>query len=195
MRAPSQRRRGMSLLEALVAVAVLGIGVASIFGLLGHVAHGQRTLSFSAQGTDRFATLAAEIRDARCDYQATNPPSAFSIDPGLALVPPNTWVDDLAPPPAGSSIRAYGVAQDTTPRLRISYRVRPVGAFTGARAAALIPSYEVDVRVRQLMNDPLRDDPLLEEGHWIRVFTVEKLCNGRIDQPTATQSGRGEFAP
>lgn len=188
-------QRGMTLVETMVSVVVLTIGVASIFNLLGHMSSSQRSLSLTGHGVDLYSQLSAEIRDAHCDFQATDPPGAFSIDPGLALVPPNTWVDDLAPPPPTSTIRAFGLRNDVKPTMRISYRVRPVGAFTGARAATQLLAYEVDIRVREVMNDPVRDAPAREDGYWIKMFTIEKLCNGRVDPPTASQSGRGEFVP
>ncbi|MBK6687000.1 MAG: prepilin-type N-terminal cleavage/methylation domain-containing protein [Deltaproteobacteria bacterium] len=195
MRRPLDHRRGMTLVETMVSVVVLTIGVASIFNLLGHVSSGHRSLALTGNGLDLYSRLSAEIRDAHCDFQATDPPSAFSIDPGLAAVPPNTWVDDLAPPPASSTIQAFGLSTDLSPQVRVSYRVRPVGAFTGGRAATQLLAYEVDIRVREITNDPARDAAAREEGFWIKMFTVEKLCNGRVDPPTAAQSGRGEFVP
>lgn len=44
------------------------------------------------------------------------------------------------------------------------------------------------MRVRELKNDPAMDDVALENGYWIQVFPVKKVCNPRADA-----TARGEY--
>jgi len=188
---PRFAQRGMSLLEAMMAMLVLTIGVAAIFGMINHVQGANRTLSFQNTALDAFALVSAQIRDARCDYLANAAVPGIapaSTDPGL-VAGEGGWVG-AAGAVAGSSITYVGDATnnpllaDTVPPIRIDYR-------TARRQVAVgqpFTSYTVDVRVREIKRNAAQDNVALEDGHWIRIFPVEKLCTARTNL-----IGRGEY--
>lgn len=186
-----RRRRGMSLLEAMMAMVVLTVGVTAIFGMINHVQGANRKLSFHNTALDAFGVISAQIRDVRCDYLASAVVPGIdplTTDPGL-VAGEGGWfgAGGVAP---GSSITYVGDATNNpamvgvVPPIRIDYRtarrrVAPGQPFT---------SYTVDVRVREVTGDPVKDDILRVNGAWIRVYPVEKLCTARTDTV-----GRGEY--
>ena len=44
------------------------------------------------------------------------------------------------------------------------------------------------VRVREIQHDAAKDDDAREDGMWIRIFPIKKLCNPRYDE-----TFRGEY--
>lgn len=189
-RRSSRSRRGMTLIEAVVATGVLTAGAAAVFGMIVHVQGANRSTTFQTNALDAFSRLAAQVRDAQCDYRAeTFPPllDAATTDPGLAGAVGGAWV--TAPLP-NSTVTALGDANTNpgvfaryVPPMRVDYRVLAEGAVDGP------PAFRVDVRVRELTRDPVRDALALVDGAHIRVFPVQKVCNPRIE----TGRGRGEY--
>lgn len=189
-----RRRRGFTLVEAMVAVAVLTIGIASVFQLITTLVASQRVLKLNSQGIDLYSRLSSEIRSAQCDFPAAigGAPvasAAATRDPGLMVE--NVWIPTQAPAPAGSLLRTIGnfdgegLPTAGAPILQVDYMVRPV-----AIAGVNILTYEIDVRVRQIQNDAAQDSVLLTEATWLKIFTVQKACNARIED-VATSGWRG----
>lgn len=179
--------RGMTLVEAMVAVVVMSTAIAAIFGMINHVQGANQTLAFQNIALDAFAQISAQIRDARCDYPAATPGiNAVGTDAGL-MAGEGGWFG-LGGPEPGSGITFVGdpsnnpiLANYGTP-IRIEYR------STRQQTAGVDTSYLVEVRIREITRDPARDNPALTDGHWIRVFPVEKVCTARVDAV-----GRGEY--
>jgi prepilin-type N-terminal cleavage/methylation domain-containing protein len=185
-RAPRASRRGMTLVEAIIAMLVLTIGVAGIYNLLGSISGSQHNLRLNSQGLDLYSRISSEIKDSVCDYpaQLAGVPIVASQavrDPGLLTE--NIWIPAMVPQAIGSRIRTIGdfdgdgaLVAPGTGVLQVDYRVRSL-AIVNVNPL----TYEIDVRVRQVQNDPVRDAPALENGTWMRVFTVQKVCNARTD--------------
>lgn len=196
---PRPGRRGMTLIEAMMAMGVLTIGMAAIFNMIKYVKGANQTLSFQGTALDAFAHVSAEIRDARCDYLANaavpgiNP---LTTDPGL-VAGEGGWTG-AAGPIAGSGITFVGDAATNpllagfVPPIRVDYRTTRHPPLQGAPPVPVVgqpnTSYTVEVRVRELKRDAVRDAVALENGYWIRIFPVEKLCTARTDA-----IGRGEY--
>lgn len=174
-------RRGATLIEALVALAALGIGTAGIASLISHLSKVHRRQAFQTSSLDVLATFSTQVRDATCDLL----PNTVSLtsgpaDPGL-LAP--GW---QAGPVRGSAITTVGRI-DGSPPILVSYNsvlVAVPPTFAGP------PSFDVQVRIREITGDPTLDDPNVTQGYWIRDFTVKKVCNLRLEA-----DGRGEFYP
>lgn len=185
VRQRSGRQRGMTLLEAMIAVMVLAVGLVGLFGLIEGVQDAHRRSQFDVIALDAFSRLSAQIADAQCDFPATTPGSlaAATLDPGLN--PAGVWVGHPAAVP-GSTIVAIGDLADVSVRSRVQYRVRDVTGSNPAFAAAA-PKLEVEVRIRQLMGDGATgpDAEALEEGYWIRIYPLEKVCAPRLLPPGA----------
>jgi prepilin-type N-terminal cleavage/methylation domain-containing protein len=196
-------RRGFTLLEAVIALAVLAAGVAVVFGLAVHVTNANRTLEFQTQSLDAFNAVAAQIKNAQCDYNPLAPPGPGAVDvattdPGLTAfnvwIDPGGWTGANNNAPAGSSItfigRSNGVAPPsagfpalpaTVPQMQIDYMVVPDN-----NPAVEIPALDVQVRIREITNDAATD--ALTSGIYVRVYPVRKTCNPRLDE-----SRRGEY--
>ena len=192
MRRPSARTRGTTLLEAMVALLVMGIALVAIFGMLNHVEGANRSLSFQNTALDVFARVSAQIRDARCDYDATVVPSVLNFPTTDSGIPAGMgpWFGIGGPEP-GSQITLVGDAASNpqlaefTPAIRVEYQVTQ--EVPPDPAAPL--SFRFDVRIRQIMRNAAQDAPGLTDGHWIRIFPVQKVCNPRGDLANA----RGEY--
>ncbi|MBK6686996.1 MAG: prepilin-type N-terminal cleavage/methylation domain-containing protein [Deltaproteobacteria bacterium] len=180
-------RRGMTLIEAMVAFAVLTIGVAAIFSLITSLVSSQRVLRLNSQGIDLYSRLSSEIRSARCDFPAALggapvPSAAATRDPGLTVE--GVWIPTQVAAPAGSMLQTIGnfdgegLPTAGAPVLQVDYMVRSIALLNVNTL-----TYEVDIRVRQIQNDAARDSVLVTESPWLRVFTVQKACNARADDP------------
>jgi prepilin-type N-terminal cleavage/methylation domain-containing protein len=174
-------RRGVTLLESMIALGVFAIGITGVFGLIARVHAGNRSVMAQAGTLDAFALVAAEIRDARCDFPATMP---GVFDPTMtdpALQPTGGgWIDT----PRGAITRVGEL--EGSPPLHVSYRVALERA--PVNPPPQVVALDVDVRVREVQHDPVKDNAALEAGSWIRVFPVKKLCNPRYDE-----TYRGEY--
>jgi prepilin-type N-terminal cleavage/methylation domain-containing protein len=189
-------QRGMTLIEAVIAVAVLGVGMVALFGMMEWVARATNSLRFDAVATEAYARLAAQIRDATCEFDAADPEAPWAVDPGID--PADGRLQDwfgLDGPVDGSTVRAVGTTgeelADTAPRMRVEYRVRAdeTGGWGDTFGDAWTrTSMQVDVRVRRITNDPDKDDPDRVDGTWIKVYPVQKRCNPRVQA-----EGRGEY--
>lgn len=188
-------RRGMTLLEAMVAVMVLAVGLVGLFGLIEGVQDAHRRSQFDAIALDAFAQLSAQIADAQCDFPASAPGTLglATVDPGLAPTG-GAWIG-FPNPVLGSTVVATGDLVDTSVRTRIEYRV------LDATLPGAAPKLDIDVRIRQLLGDGATgpDDPNLEDGYWIRVYPLEKVCVPRLLPPGIVAGaidgtvGRGEY--
>ncbi|MCA9548646.1 MAG: hypothetical protein KC933_01340 [Myxococcales bacterium] len=173
----------MTLMEALIAVVVMATAMVGIFGMINHVQGANRTLDFQNAALDAFARVAAQIRDAQCDFPARVPAfTPATTDPGLVNF--GLWQGVPGGPVANSAITFVGDAASNpalaeyVPPIAVDYVVNlapPPGPLAP-------PTLRVDVRVRQIMNDAAKDNPALTDGYWIRMFPVEKVCAARQDQ-------------
>ena len=183
--------RGMTLLEALVSVLVLVVGVAALMGMIINVENANRSMALQHNSLDIFARISAQIRDAECDFVPGVGLSAATSDPaflpgGIPDAGANgQWIEE---PLNLSTITLVGTNNTNpelaqyVPAIQVAYRVNdPLNIDT-------LPSFQIDVQIRQIMRDPVQDDIERLDGYWIRVYPIQKMCNGRAD---ATQ--RGEY--
>lgn len=194
MRARQARRsrRGMTLLEAVFAVLVLATGVAALMGMIINVENANRSMALQHASLDVFARISAQIRDAECDFVTGQGLTLATTDPsflpgGLPNFGANgQWI--TAPGVTGSSITLVGDGTtnpelaDYVPPIRVAYQVQL------ENNPAATPAFQVNVQVRQIMDDPQQDLLTNTAGYWVRMYPVQKLCNARGD---ATQ--RGEY--
>src|SRR5258706_7360050 len=99
MRKPNHSTRGMTLVEAVLAIGVLAMGLAGISGLLAHVSTASHKSSFLNASLDAFTKISAQVQNAACDMAPGGP----QVDPRLttgACVP--AFI-------AGSEINAVGL--------------------------------------------------------------------------------------
>ena len=89
----SQRRahqqRGVTLIETMVAMAVLMTGIAAVFGMAARISQANRINKTETIASDIFAAVAAQIADAQCDYVPNSAPlvvNPLTTDP--AFLPP-----------------------------------------------------------------------------------------------------------
>ena len=180
----------MTLLEAVIAVLVMVTGVAALMGMIINVENANRSMALQHNSLDVFARLSAQIRDAECDALPVAGLGPGTSDPAFL---PGVWPvagangQWIAQPVNNSSITFVGDATNNpaleqyVPPIRVAYRVRTEVNLQAA------PAFQVDVQVRQLMRDA-RDNVNLENGFFVRIYPVQKLCNNRTN---ATQ--RGEY--
>lgn len=177
----------MTLIEAVVAVFVMVTGVAALMGMILNVENANRSLALQHISLDVFAQVSAQIRDAECDLLPGRPLEAGSADPAFLPGIGNTgqWITARLPDSAitlvgdGASNPALA---EYVPPVSVAYRVRQeVNPFVN-------PSFQVDVQIRQVMRDPAMNNINDEDGYWIRIYPVQKLCNVR-----PTDSQRGEY--
>ena len=162
----------------MIALAVLAVGIAAIFGMVVHVSKANRTMVLQTRSVDAFAQLAAEIQNAKCDFDANDPTNAalFNRDPGLT--PNNTWI---TAPVGGSSIQYVGATDGTqlpptTPIMQIDYKVD-----VDPQGATDVQVYDVEIRIQDVT-------PGGRVGDGMRIYPVRKLCNARLDT-----TARGEY--
>jgi Tfp pilus assembly protein PilV len=183
-----KRQRGMTLLEAIFSVLVLATGVVAVFGMITRISTANRSMAFQTSALDAFAEVAAQIKDARCNYPAAAPAignTADLTDPVIIqlLGAPGTWYNGT-PAIAGSTIERLGdSAPGVVPAVRVDVRARADAVGVNAP-----PSISFQVRVREIKNDAAMDAVALENGYWIQVFPVTKVCNPRGDA-----TARGEY--
>lgn len=176
-RKTTSSRRGVTLIETMVALVVLAIGIAAIFSMVAHVSKANRTMLLQTRSVDAFAQIAAEIQNAQCDFDpGTGTPY---VDPGFTTTVPMP-IDE---PIDDSAIQSVGVTDGsgplpaTVPPMSIAYAVVPVPAPTPGG----IPGYEIEVQITEI-------NPISRIGDGTRRYPIRKLCNPRLD---ATR--RGEF--
>lgn len=180
------RRRGLTLVEMMIAVTVLAIGIAGAAAILDKVEQANRTEDLIRTANDAFSRLAAQIRDAQCDYPGDADPPVIhpaTTDPGLRVT--RVWI---SVPEAQSFITFVGATDGsdvdlgrTVPPVRIDYFLEPT-------VPPSLPGFDIQIRVRRIMGDPALDDPALTEGWWIKNYTLTKICNPRFDE-----TRRGEY--
>lgn len=180
MRAPRAHVLGLTLMDSVLALFVFVIGVGAVFGMLSRVSTANRRMMYLSSSLDAFARVSAEIRDAKCYFPAETPGNI-----GLAVMDPGFligagWIETAQ---NSSIIEHIGDLKTTVPNLHVSYRVTAEAVQPNQA-----PAMDIDVRVREIMNDPRMDDPVLEDGYWIQTFPVKKMCNPRADA-----SARGEY--
>lgn len=197
----SRGQRGAMLIEALVAIAVLGVGTAGLAGMISAVTQANRRQSFQNKSLEVFAAVATQVKSANCDvFPPLFLPGAIGSDAIFAGAMPSGWIDAQI---AGSSLTMIGDSAGATgwdpgltPPMRIEYYMElspaPVANYQGP------PSFDLEVRVREVTLDPTKDAPTAgtpdaptPNGYWIRSFPLKKVCNAR---PTdiSTVGGRGE---
>ena len=180
----------MTLLEAVVSVLVVVTGVAALMGMIINVENANRGMALQHNALDIFARLSAQIRDAECDIL----PGASDLAPGTSdpmfldgLGHHASWV---VAPLAGSSITLIGNSlnrpelADYVPRVIVALWIEE----EPAPYPEAPPSFQIDVQIRELTRDPVRDNIVNTNGYWVRVYPIQKLCNQRVDRVQ-----RGEY--
>lgn len=187
-------RRGSTLIEALIAVAVLGIGTAGIAGLITTISGANRRLTFQRRANEVFAQFAAQVSDARCDCVGASCSGADLVrDPRLdpLFAPAYQYPPTNCGAPGASTITMCGDQENwipavvgAGPRLHLSY------ILTDDPGAAAIPgappSLNLRVKVREIRYDAAEN--AADDGYWIREYPLKKACNLRLEP-----NGRGEF--
>lgn len=183
-------QRGMTLVETLVAVAVLGLGSASLFSLLTGISTTNRRAKFHSTSIDVLGAFSAQLRDAACD----DTPLGVRDDAGLAVL--GNWIGAPAP---GGSITAVGNLDDVASGMQTNYPLRVQYWVDLSPAVALGPR-SLDVRVQICeYNHPSVLGAATAEGQctpgvewvpglYVREFVVKKVCAER-DGDTS----RGEY--
>ena len=172
MRKTKRGQRGITLIETMIALAVLAIGIAAVFGMVVHVSKANRTMLLQTRSGDAFAQLAAEIQNAKCDFNPDVGALAGAVDPGI---------DPTLSPFTGptGSITYVGTTDGTSlpatiPIMQISYTAQLDGA-------APVPAIDFEITIQELNPDG-------QLGNGVRVYPLRKLCNARLDE-----TSRGEF--
>lgn len=181
MQSPRRTRRGVTLIECVVAVGVLGVGAVILFGAVGRLQMAQRAMRLQAQSLEVLGIVSSEIASARCDVSPDAPevmPSPPDIDVGLSSPIPGDWIEA---PTAGSSIQTIGPVPNSS--LQVSYRTAVEATVPGSAVA-----FDIDVRIREHMGNSVQDAADLEDGYWIRIFPVKKVCDIR-----SARTQRGAF--
>lgn len=180
----------MTLVETLVAVAVLGLGSASLFSLLTGISTTNRRAKFHSTSIDILGAFNAQLRDAACD----DTPLGVRDDAGLAVL--NTWIGVPTP---GGSITAVGDLDAAGSLMQTNYPLRVQYWVELSPAVALGPR-SLDVRVQICeYNHPsvvaaataagqCAPGVAWESGLYVREFVVKKVCAER-DGDTS----RGEY--
>lgn len=168
-------------------MVVLVTGIAAVFGMATHVQTATNNLKFQNLAVDHFARFSAQVRNARCDFPAGLPTVTggnLVTDQGLNFgLATGNWITT----PQGGAIDLVGITDGTSlpktsPQIRIAYRM------TLNTTVPNIPAYDIDVQIREITNDPARDNINLIDGYWIRVYPLTKTCNPRLDT-----NARGEY--
>lgn len=183
-----QNQLGVTLIEAMVATAVLGIGSASLFQLLAGVGLSNRRAQFQSSSLDALGTLSAQIRDAACD----DTPAGPRDDAGLAVL--DTWISE----PTGA-MTAVGTLNTANAAVRSSFPIRMQYQVNASDALADGPrSFDIRVQACEYSHPAVLGAPdpagRCEPGvDWtptlyVREFTVKKVCAER-----ETETSRGEY--
>ncbi len=184
------KRRGSTLVEALVAIAVLGMGTAGIAGLITTISGANRRLAFQRRANEVFSQFAAQVADAKCDCIGPACPGVdFDRDPALDPAFASAFVDPGNPCalPAGSTITMCGDQADWIPPvlggppMQLSYTVVEDLALVGAP-----PSLDILVRIREIRQ--LAAENAVADALWVREYPLKKVCTLRMEV-----NGRGEF--
>jgi type II secretory pathway pseudopilin PulG len=175
-------RRGVTLIEAMIALGALAIGTAGVASMMTNVSNATKKASFQTQALDVFAAFSTQVQDATCDVL---PDGTTDADPGLAV---NAGGYTAAV--AGSAVTLVGAWPGLPPaqKLTVLYSVTPTpGLPVGAP-----PAFDLTVQICEFNS---HDEILaaaapcawgLRAG-WVRVFPLHKVCTFRLDQ-----TGRGE---
>lgn len=182
-----RRRLGMTLVETLVAVAVLGIGSASLFSLLSGISTTNRRAKFQGASIDVLGIFSAQVRDAACD----DTPAGVRDDAGLVAA---GWITA----PTGSitavgDLDAAASGVQTNYPLRVQYEVTPVAApAMGPR------SLDIRVQICEYSHPSVTGAATAEArcqpgvvwtpGLYTREFVVKKVCAERDGE-----TSRGEY--
>ncbi len=179
---------GVTLIEAMVAVAVLGVGSASIFQVLAGVGLSNRRAQFQSSSLDALGTISAQLRDAPCDDTPIGPRD----DAGLSVL--DTWIHEPAGAMTGVGDLNLGTAAaQTSFPIRVQYLVTPGPALPNAPR-----SFDVRVQVCEhshpavisAVEEERRCEPGLDwaSSLYVREFIVKKVCAER-----ETDTSRGEY--
>jgi Tfp pilus assembly protein PilV len=192
-----KKQRGMTLLEAVIAIGVLAIGFLGIAALLTSVSAATRKSAFHNYALDVYTAFAAQVQNAKCDF-APSTPTAQTIDTGLLAA--GAW---HTAPVAASELSLVGLIN----ALDAAAGGKSVGATAPvylAYQANLIPgdcptpcnqpdSYFIQVSVCDA-SDPANPCAITgtagynNQGYMVRSFELTKTCTVRLDD-----NGRGEF--
>lgn len=185
-------RRGATLIEAMVAVAVLGIGTAAAAGLIQMVAKAKQQMAFQRRATEMYQLFTAQLEDASCDVDITG--AAMGAIDGALTAPPGFLNAGCGPAPCGgcpaaSTVTTCGDMMTFAPIVNVSWQV-DAGPIGGPAVNAAPPEYHLTLRVRAVTNDPVKD-AAASTGTHVRNFPVNKICNIRTDADPLLR--RGEF--
>ena len=123
--------------------------------------------------TDTFGTFTAEVGSATCSiFPGQVAPTAISADPGL-LIAANQW---QANPVVGSAILTVGEfpRPPLNPEFRVDYQLNPAPPLADGPM-----SYDIQVRIRELLGDTVKDSMDVFSTYWIKTFPLKKTCTFR----------------
>jgi hypothetical protein len=167
----------VTLIEAMIAIAVLATGTAAVASMLTTVNAATKKASFQTQALDLFVAFSTQVQDAACYYL---PDGTTDIDPGLAVN-----AGGYGAPVPGSAITLVGGWPSVGPqKLTLLYNV-----LAGPPPPA-IPSYDILVQICEVATlDRVNSAACVfgVGGSTVRSFPLHKVCTYRADQ-----LGRGE---
>lgn len=177
-------QRGASLIEAMVATVVVAVATASVTNLLQFVGDASRRMTFQTASLDLYAETVAQLQDARCNV---DPVGNFDRDQGLDFLINSAGTFAFNPALLGNSmIRRLGDVTPQSPNARsipLNVGIRAVAGGPAFNFATTVgpPSFDFEIRIREITGDPARDNPNVTSGYWIRDFPAKKVCNFRTD--------------
>lgn len=178
----ARARRGASLVEALVAVAVLGVGTAAVTNLMSSISAARRKMAFQTTSLELFNRLNSEIQASTClVFPGQLVPDLTSADPAF-LVPVGTWRDT----PVGAHVRTIGNFTNVVPQLRVEYQipVAPAALAAGPLTNNQAVAFDIVVRIREITHDAAQDAADVMSTHYIRSWPTRKTCMSRLTADT-----------
>ncbi|MBI2374652.1 MAG: prepilin-type N-terminal cleavage/methylation domain-containing protein [Deltaproteobacteria bacterium] len=178
-------RLGATLIESLIAMAVLAVGTAAIAELVRSITRANERAAFQTRSLEIYQRVASQVRSATCNvFPGNGAPIAASADPGLFTVAGAGWQTAAV---GGSVITHIGAFDDSDfpvtagkPRYVVEYRV--------TSDTAGVDAYDVLIRIREVSVESSADDLDVFNNLYIRTYPTKKVCTLR-----STASSRGGY--
>ncbi|MBI4818526.1 MAG: hypothetical protein HY791_19825 [Deltaproteobacteria bacterium] len=189
-------RLGATVVESLIAMAVLAVGTAAVAELVRSIMRANERAAFQTRSLEIYQRVASQVRVATCDIYPNavgDLPTSLSSDDGFldpAAQAPN-WRGDAAGPIPGSAITHIGLFDDTgrpnavNPSYGVDYQYAP-------DATGSLRAFDLLIRIREITPESTADNFNATGGsltnRYIRTYPVKKVCNYR-----SIDSTRGGF--